>query len=177
MKLETLRTYLLERKGATEERPFGPEALVFKVMGKMFALVAWEETPLCITLKCDPDDALALRDQYESVQPGYYMSKRHWNTITLDGSIPNDAILEMIDDSYDLVVKGLKKLFGKNLKDINSERFHLACCGNAGNLGRPLLGWQCGCQRIICLQILQTETDWLLGGKTVWEKDASGGIL
>jgi predicted DNA-binding protein (MmcQ/YjbR family) len=116
MELETLRAYLLEKKGATEERPFGPEALVFKVVGKMFALVAWEESPLRITLKCDPDNALALRDQYEAVQPGYYANKRHWNTITLDGSVPNDEILGMIDDSYDLVVKGLKKAVRQELE-------------------------------------------------------------
>ena len=116
MELETLRTYLIEKKDATEERPFGPEALVFKVMGKMFALIAREEIPLRITLKCDPDDALALRDQYEAVQPGYYMNKRHWNTITLDGSIPNEEILRMIDDSYALVVKGLKKTVRQELE-------------------------------------------------------------
>jgi len=116
MKLETLRAYLLDKKGATEGHPFGPETLVFKVMGKMFALVAWEETPLRITLKCDPDDALALRDQYEAVQPGYYTNKRHWNTVTLNGSIPNGEILEMIDNSYDLVVKGLKKAVRQELE-------------------------------------------------------------
>lgn len=116
MELETLRACLLEKKGATEERPFGPEALVFKVMGKMFALVAWEEIPLRITLKCDPDDALALRDQYKAVQPGYYTNKKHWNTITLDGSIPNEEILRMIDDSYALVVKGLKKAVRQELE-------------------------------------------------------------
>ena len=116
MELETLRACLLEKKGATEERPFGPEALVFKVMGKMFALVAWEETPLRITLKCDPDNALALRDQYEAVQPGYYTNKRHWNTITLDGSVPNDEIWRMIDGSYALVVKGLKKAARQELE-------------------------------------------------------------
>ena len=116
MKLETLRTCLLEKKGATEGCPFGPEALVFKVMGKMFALVAWEETPLRITLKCDPDDALALRDQYKAVQPGYYTNKRHWNTITLDGSIPEEKILKMIDDSYKLAVKGLKKVDRQKLE-------------------------------------------------------------
>jgi len=116
MELETLCAYLLKKKGATEERPFGPEALVFKVVGKMFALIAWEEIPLRITLKCDPDDALALRDQYEAVQPGYYMSKKHWNTITLDGSIPNDEILGMIDASYALVVKGLKKAIRRELE-------------------------------------------------------------
>jgi len=109
MRLETLRTYLLKKKGATEECPFGPETLVFKVAGKMFALVAWEETPLRMTLKCDPDLALHLRANYKAVQPGYYMNKEHWNTITLDGTIPNDEIQGMIDDSYDLVVTGLKK--------------------------------------------------------------------
>ena len=122
MKLEPIRTYLLKKKGSTEELPFGPDALVFKVMGKMFALVAWEETPLRITLKCDPDDALALRDQYKAVQPGYYMSKKHWNTITLDGSIPNDEILEMIDHSYDLVVKGLKKAVRQKLQSMGNSK-------------------------------------------------------
>ena len=116
MKLGTLCAYLLDKKGAIEEHPFGPEALVLKVMGKMFALVAWEETPLHLTLKCDPSDALALRDQYQAVQPGYYMNKKHWNTITLDGSIPDDEILAMIDDSYALVVKGLKKADRKELE-------------------------------------------------------------
>ena len=109
MEVETLRTYLIEKQGASEDRPFGPEAMVFKVMGKMFALVGWKQDPLRVTLKCDPDDALALRDQYEAVQPGYYMNKRHWNTITLDGSIPHEEILRMIDSSYSLVVRGLKK--------------------------------------------------------------------
>ncbi len=86
--LDSLRAYLLSKKGATEETPFGPDALVFKVMGKMFALLAWQSDPLRITLKCDPDDVLALRQQYAAVQPGYYMNNRHWNTVTLDGSIP-----------------------------------------------------------------------------------------
>ena len=118
MELGTLCAYLIEKKGATEEHPFGPETLVFKVKGKMFALVAWEEVPLRITLKCDPDDALALRDQYAAVQPGYYMNKRHWNTITLDGSIPHDEIWRMIDASYALVVKGLKKSVRQELEGL-----------------------------------------------------------
>jgi predicted DNA-binding protein (MmcQ/YjbR family) len=92
-----------------EERPFGPDALVYKVMGKMFALIAWQETPLRITLKCDPDEALFLRDVYTAVRPGYHMNKRHWNTIVVDGSIPQKEFLRMIDDSYALVVKGLTK--------------------------------------------------------------------
>jgi len=107
--LKALRPYLMAKPEATEDLPFGPDALVFKVMGKMFALVAWHETPLRLTLKCDPDYALALRDHYEAVQPGYYMNKRHWNTLTLDGTIPQDEVWGMVDLSYELVVKGLKK--------------------------------------------------------------------
>ena len=107
--LEPLRAYLLTQTGAVEETPFEPEALVFKVMGKMFALIAWQASPLRITLKCDPELALTLREQYDAVQPGYHMSKKHWNTITLDGSIPDGEVLGLIDASYKLVVKGLKK--------------------------------------------------------------------
>jgi predicted DNA-binding protein (MmcQ/YjbR family) len=109
MELETLRTYLMNKPGTTEERPFGPQALVYKVLGKMFALIAWELEPLDISLKCDPDEALFLRDMYTAVRPGYHMSKRHWNTISLDGTIPAAEINRMMDDSYKLVVQGLKK--------------------------------------------------------------------
>ena len=114
--LETLRNYLMQKPGTTEETPFGPQALVYKVVGKMFALVAWEEEPLTISLKCDPDEALFLRDLYTAVQPGYHMNKRHWNTVTLDGSIPEDEIRRMVDDSYRLVVRGLKKTDQERLK-------------------------------------------------------------
>lgn len=109
MTLDRLRTYLLQKNGTTEEQPFGPEALVFKVVGKMYALIAWQETPLQITLKCDPDLALSLRDHYAAVQPGYHMNKKHWNTIELDGTISDNEILTYIDHSYNLVVKTLKK--------------------------------------------------------------------
>ena len=109
MELEALRTTLLAKPGTTEETPFGPEALVYKVRGKMWALVAWEEAPLHLTLKCDPDLAMFLRDMYPVVRPGYHMSKIHWNTITLDGSVPEAELLGMIDDSYGLVVAGLSR--------------------------------------------------------------------
>jgi len=109
MELESLRAYLLKKKGASEDFPFGPEVMVFKVGGKIFALVFLEDSPLSINLKCDPDLALHLREFYEAVQPGYHMNKKHWNTIYLDGSVPDDELLAMINDSYDLVVKGLKK--------------------------------------------------------------------
>ena len=109
MNLETLRDYLLQKKGTTEEMPFGPEVLVFKVLGKMFALVSWQATPLKISLKCDPMEALFLRDMYTAVTPGYHLNKRHWNTVTLDGSVPEAELRRLIDDSYILVVQGLKK--------------------------------------------------------------------
>ena len=86
MELKALRTYLMEKAGTTEETPFGPEALVYKVVGKMFALVAWEDDPLSITLKCEPGQALLLRDVYPAVRPGYHMNKTHWNTIILCGT-------------------------------------------------------------------------------------------
>lgn len=109
MDLETLRRDLLARPGTTEETPFGPEALVYKVAGKMFALVAWDEDPLHLTVKCDPDQAMFLRDLYPAVRPGYHMNKVHWNTITLDGSIADEELRGMIDDSYALVVKSLTR--------------------------------------------------------------------
>lgn len=109
MNLNTLRAILLQKPAATEELPFGPEVLVFKVKGKMFALVPWEDPAPSISLKCDPGEALFLRDIYPAVQPGYHLNKRHWNTITLDGSVPEPELLRLIDDSYRLVVQGLPK--------------------------------------------------------------------
>jgi predicted DNA-binding protein (MmcQ/YjbR family) len=109
MKLEPLRNYLNSKKGTTEETPFGPEALVYKVCGKMYALIAHQNTPLHLTLKCDPETALFLRSQYDSVNPGYHMNKNHWNTLVLDGELDQKAIEAMIIDSYDLVVSKLTK--------------------------------------------------------------------
>jgi predicted DNA-binding protein (MmcQ/YjbR family) len=118
MEFRTLQTYLKTKKATTEETPFGPDALVYKVMGKMYALVAWEAEPLVITLKCEPGQALFLRDVYPAVKPGYYMNKNHWNTVTLDGSIPEPELLGMIDDSYDLVVKGLTRAAREELANM-----------------------------------------------------------
>ena len=115
MNLEVAYTYLAQQKGAVEEFPFGPQVLVFKVMGKMFALLAPDNLPPTLALKCDPAEALMLRERYEAVQPGYHMNKKHWNTVTLDGSIPSDEICAMIDASYILVVQGLKKADRKKL--------------------------------------------------------------
>ena len=107
MNFESLRQYLLGKPGASEEFPFGPSAMVFKVRGKMFALIAVQETPMRLNLKCDPELALHLRAMYEAVKPGYHMNKKHWNTVTIDGTLPDEEIITMINDSYDLVVKGL----------------------------------------------------------------------
>ena len=115
MEIEKLQSYLLNKKGSFEEFPFGPEVMVYKVMGKMFALVFWRESLLRINLKCDPDLAMHFRAMYKAITPGYHMNKRHWNTITLDGSISDKEIFSMIDDSYNLVVKGLKKADRKKL--------------------------------------------------------------
>lgn len=109
MDLPELRAYLLAKPGATEDFPFGPEPLVLKVADKMFALVTLHQQPLQISLKCDPLHAQVLREQYSAVQPGYHLNKQHWNTITLDGTIADEAIQAMIDESYRLVVKGLSK--------------------------------------------------------------------
>ena len=115
MTLDLLFSTLRQKTGATEERPFGPEVIVFKVGGKMFALVAWQETPLRLTLKCVPDHAQALRAIYPAVTAGYHMNKRHWNTIILDGSVPEEELWEMIDESYTLVVGKLTKKLRKAL--------------------------------------------------------------
>lgn len=107
--LPALKANLLAYPETEETYPFGPEAMVIKVSGKMFALVSLTDDPMWINLKCDPNDALALRDQYPAVQPGYHMNKRHWNTVTIDGTIPDAEVWQMIDHSFRLVVKGLKK--------------------------------------------------------------------
>jgi predicted DNA-binding protein (MmcQ/YjbR family) len=109
MDLETLRAYLLSKAGAAETRPFGPQPLVLKVGDKLFALVDEEATPLRVSLKCEPEYAQFLRDSFPAVQPGYHLNKEHWNTVVLDGSIADDGIRAMIDDSYRLVVAGLSR--------------------------------------------------------------------
>jgi len=118
MNLETFREYCLAKPGATETTPFGPDNLVFKVAGKMFALAALDEVPARANLKCDPDRALELRDSYEEVQPGYHMSKKHWNTVDLEGRIPERELKEMIDHSYELVVKSLSKKEQARLRSV-----------------------------------------------------------
>jgi predicted DNA-binding protein (MmcQ/YjbR family) len=109
VELANFREYCLAKPGAVEETPFGPDTLVFKVGGKMFALATLDEVPTTVNLKCDPDLALELRDRYEQVTPGYHMNKKHWNTVEIEGDIPGPELRKMIDHSYDLVARGLPK--------------------------------------------------------------------
>jgi len=109
MNIEQIREHCLKKKGVTEEFPFDEETLVFKVAGKIFLLASLEAIPLQINIKCDPEKAIELREEYNSVLPGYHMNKKHWNTIIIDGTIPTSNLFEWIDDSYSLVIAGLKK--------------------------------------------------------------------
>ena len=109
MNLEDFREYCLSKPATTESTPFGEDVLVFKVGGKIFALASLDNVPPTANLKCDPDWALELRDRYEDVQPGYHMSKKHWNTINLGGEVPLRELRRMIDHSYELVAASLPR--------------------------------------------------------------------
>jgi predicted DNA-binding protein (MmcQ/YjbR family) len=95
--------------GAEETTPFGPDVLVYKVGGKLFALTVPDDFPPRMNLKCDPERSIALRDDYDGIIPGYHMNKRHWNTVRLESSVPSALIRELIRHSYDLVVASLPK--------------------------------------------------------------------
>ena len=107
MRPDALRTYCLSFPGSLETFPFGPETSVFKVAGKMFALSQLDRPLLRVSLKCEPELAEQLRAAYSEVLPGYHLNKRHWNTVVIDGSLPEQIIRDMIEDSYDLVVSQL----------------------------------------------------------------------
>jgi predicted DNA-binding protein (MmcQ/YjbR family) len=109
MDLPDAITCFLAKPGAEETTPFGSDVLVYKVGGKIFALTAPDQFPARINLKCDPERALALRDEHPAVIPGYHMNKRHWNTLVLDGSLPATLVRELIDHSYELVAASLPK--------------------------------------------------------------------
>ena len=109
MDIEQLREYCLSKQDTEETLPFGPDTLVFKVNGKVFLLIGLENYPLRFNVKCDPDMAIDLREQYpENILPGYHMNKKHWNTIIVDSGLTRKLVHEMIDQSYELV-KGKKK--------------------------------------------------------------------
>lgn len=121
MQIDQLREFCICKKGVTEELPFDDVTLVFKVMGKMFALVSlkrWENGDAQINLKCNPERAEELRGEYESVEPGWHMNKKHWNTVIFNNDVSDSLAFELIDHSYELVVKGLTKKLKEALKEL-----------------------------------------------------------
>jgi len=115
MNYKSLESFLLSFPGASLSFPFDNKTPVFKVAGKMFALVSIDSNPLSINLKCGPDDAQLLRSQFNAITPGYHMNKEHWNTVLLDGSLEEALINQLIIDSYSLVVESLSKLKQRDL--------------------------------------------------------------
>lgn len=109
MNIETLQEYCLSLPDAEETFPFGPDTLVYKVNGKMFLLTGLDTEVLSFNIKCDPEKAVEMREQYQCVQPGFHMNKTHWNTVTVDGTISNSVLKEWINDSYNLVKSKKKK--------------------------------------------------------------------
>ncbi|GJM34096.1 MAG: hypothetical protein DHS20C18_30970 [Saprospiraceae bacterium] len=109
MNIESFREYCLSKPGTEEGLPFGPDTLVFKVMGKIFALTGMNNPEFKVNLKCDPDWVPELREQHPEIQPGYHMNKQHWNTVSFEGGLDNAFLRELIDHSYDLIVKSLPK--------------------------------------------------------------------
>lgn len=107
MDLEKFRTYCIQKKGVTEEFPFGEDVLVYKVVGKMFALTSFDFES--VNLKVDPETGVELQEQHPSVRPGYHMNKKHWITVLMDGSISDKNLRQWVDNSYELVVSGLTK--------------------------------------------------------------------
>ena len=118
MNIEEYREYCISKKGVTEEFPFDETTLVFKVMGKMFALTG-VDTFESINLKCEPEHAIQLREQYSGIIPGYHMNKKHWNTVSTQGELTDKLIKKLIDISYDLVVKGLTKKLKTELENLS----------------------------------------------------------
>lgn len=119
MDIENFRDYCLSKNGTSESMPFGENTLVFKVKDKIFALLALDSHPASANLKCDPEKALDLREEYDGIIiPGYHMNKKHWNTIQIEGPLPTRMLLELIDHSYELVVKGLSKKLKSELNNM-----------------------------------------------------------
>ena len=116
MDIEQLREYCLLKPGVEETLPFGPDTLVYKVIGKVFLLTGLDKEELRFNVKCHPDKAIELREQFSCVLPGYHMNKKHWNTIVVDGSVSTKQLKEWIDDSYELVVESLPKKIREELK-------------------------------------------------------------
>lgn len=119
MNIEELRSYCISKKGVTESFPFDEHTLVFKVMGKVFAITGLERIPAEVNLKCDPERAIELREEYDGfIYPGYHMNKKHWNSVKIENNIPNGIIINLIDHSYDLIVGNLTKKLKEELKNL-----------------------------------------------------------
>jgi predicted DNA-binding protein (MmcQ/YjbR family) len=116
MDMDTIKTYCAGKKAVTWDYPFDSETLVYRVMGKIFVLMPAVADPPRLNLKCDPTLAEILRREFPAITPGYHMNKQHWNTVVVDGSLPDAQIYEMIDHSYEQVAKGLKKADREKLK-------------------------------------------------------------
>lgn len=117
MHIEEFREYCLGKPAVTEEFPFDETTLVFKVMGKMFALTGLDSPEFKVNLKCDPDRSLELREEYDGIIAGFHMNKKHWNTVSPEGSLSHELFRELIDHSYDLVVKGLPRKLRDQIND------------------------------------------------------------
>ena len=118
MNIESFREYCISKKGVTEEFPFDSQTLVFKVVGKMFSLTDIDLFK-SVNLKCDPEWSMELREDYNSIIPGFHMNKKHWNTVIIDGSLADSFIKKLIDHSYELVVAKLPKLLKAELEQLN----------------------------------------------------------
>jgi predicted DNA-binding protein (MmcQ/YjbR family) len=119
MFIDDYRTYCLSKPGVTESTPFGPDTLVFKVMNKMFAITGIDEF-VFINLKSTPEKSLELRESHEGIKPGWHMNKTHWNSVFTDGSVSDQMIRELTDESYDLIVKSLPKKLQKELEELKA---------------------------------------------------------
>jgi predicted DNA-binding protein (MmcQ/YjbR family) len=122
VKNESIANYLLAFPESSEDQPFGPEVDVYKVVGKIFAIFSPDDDPPAISLKCDPLIAVELREEYDAVTPGYHLNKTHWNTVTLNGSIPDRELKKMISHSYEQVVAGLPKALRDKIARVDWPR-------------------------------------------------------
>jgi len=116
MNIEDIRLYCLSKVEVTESFPFDNSTLVFKVANKMFLLVGLNNNPLSFNAKCEPEKAIALREEYEAILPGFHMNKQHWNTVIVDDSLPEKLLKSLIDDSYNLIVSSLPKKVREQLQ-------------------------------------------------------------
>lgn len=117
MYLDELREYCLQKKGTSEDTPFGPDTLVFRVMGKIFAITNIDVYEF-VNLKCDPERAIELRDQHAGIKPGWHMNKKHWNSVMSDGSVGENLFKELVDHSYELIVSSLPKKVKQELENL-----------------------------------------------------------